>query len=232
MGDPVFDPVLVVDGDAPWERIPVGVGVTLELVDVPGEAVLVPLPEAPGGVGVVGVAEAEVVGVMVLLAVGVLEGVTPTLRGEIELEIHTVPLEVKVPVGLGVGVQLLVPLVVVDGDTLAVRLEVGVIEGEAPLVREGVCDSLTVGVPERVGVGLAVGEGVGEDDTAAAPDPDTLGLRVMEGVPLGEAPMVKLAVGVGVTVLLPLTVLVGVMDAEPVCPVGEELPVGEGVDKD
>ena len=90
------------------------------------------------------------------------------------------------------------------------------LEAEAPRVRGGVGDALTVLLPLNVelgvaaavalleGVGLAVGVPVGEALLVA------LALKELEPVALWEAPRVSDGVGEALMVLLPLDVVEGV----------------------
>jgi hypothetical protein len=66
------------------------------------------------------------------------------------------------------------------------------------------------------GVGVAEEVGVGVPNADTDPVPEVLGLEETEGVLLGEAPFDKLGVKEALTVLLPLTVDVGVTEAVPV----------------
>lgn len=87
-----------------------------------------------------------------------------------------------------------VPLEVGVADTLGLRDELEVMEGEAPLEREEVGERLTVDDAEVVEEGVLAGElvalavGVGVVVVVMDPEPDTLGLGVMVGVPLDDAP--------------------------------------------
>ncbi len=135
-------------------------------------------------------------------------------------EADTVPLAVPVPLEVGVAVPVLVGDCVAD--TLGLRVALGVMDEEAPFVSEEVGEKLTVGEPvkveEVVGVGVDVAEevGVGVDSADTEPVPEVLGLEDVDGVLDGEAPLVILRVWEELTVLLPLTVEVGVTAAVPV----------------
>ena len=163
----------------------------------------------------------------VLEVLGVTEGEAP-LDSEAVGEADAVPLAVPVPELVGVTVPVLVGDCVAD--TLGLWDELGVMEGDAPLVNEEVGEKLTVDEPykveEVVGVGVAVADevGVGVDSADTDPVPEVLGLEDTEGVFEGDAPFVKLGVGEELTVLLPLKVVEGVIDAVPV-PVELGVPV-------
>ena len=161
-------------------------------------------------------------------------------------EADTVPLAVPLPLEVGDAVP--VPEGDCVADTLGLRVVLGVMEEEAPFVNEEVGEELTVDEPvkveEVVGVGVDVEDnvGVGVDSADTDPVPEVLGLEDTEGVFEGEAPLVKLGVGETLTVLLPLTVDVGVAagvlvlveEVVPVLlevgvPVEERLAVVEGL---
>ena len=152
--------------------------------------------------------------------VGVPEGEAPVLREEVGEE-DRVPLPVPLPVAVGVGV--VVPVPVGLADKLGLWDVLGVMDGEAPVLRVALLDTSKVGELVGVGVELPVGVGVGDPvglpvgTGDAVPVLDVLGLEVPEGgVALGEAPLDRLAVGVTVTVLLPLAVEVGLTAPLPV----------------
>jgi hypothetical protein len=130
-------------------------------------------------------------------ALGVTEGEAPC-DSDAGGEADTVPLGVLVP--LEVGDTVPVPEGDCVADTLGLCVELGVMEGEAPLVNEEVGLELTVEDPERVEVGVGVGVGVeeevgvGVDRADTEPVPESLGLEETDGVLDGEAPLVKLGV--------------------------------------
>ncbi len=192
-------------------------------------------------------------GVLLLLLVrveeevllGVAEGEAPCESVAVG-EVDTVPLGVAVPLEVGEAVP--VPEGECVADTLGLCEELGVLEGEAPLVSEEVGETLTVDDPVSVevvvglGVGVTeeVGVGVGSADTD--PVPEVLGLEDTEGVMEGDAPTVKLGVWEALSVLLPLTVDDGVATGVTVpdkvgvpvldevgVPVAERLAVVEGL---
>ena len=133
----------------------------------------------------------------VLEALGVMEGDAP-LDSEAVGEADAVPLAVPVPELVGVTVPVLVGDCVAD--TLGLWDELGVLEGDAPLVNEDVGEKLAVDEPDKVeevvGVGVddADDVGVGVENADTDPVPEVLGLEDTEGVLLGDAPSLKLGV--------------------------------------
>lgn len=104
-------------------------------------------------------------------ALGVTEGEAPLGESEGVGDTDTVPLAVPLPLEVGVRVPEPVPVLegVCEGDTLGLRVELCVFEGEAPLVSEAVGEADTVvvaliveeGVPLPLPLPLGVGVGVG-----------------------------------------------------------------------
>jgi hypothetical protein len=180
-------------------------------------------------------------------AVEVAEGLAPNVRlgvGEVDCvelaEIVELGVMDAVPVPLEVGLPVSVPVGVALGVTLLERELLGVLEAEAPLVREGVGEALTVelaesveeGVKDPVPVPLEVGVPV------AVPVGVALGVALLERELLpeleGEAPAETEAVGEALVVVVVLTVVEGVRLAVPEpldvgVPVAVELGVGGGV---
>ena len=123
------------------------------------------VPDKEKVLGALGVAE----------ELGVVEGDAPC-DSEAVGEADTVPLGVPLP--LEVGVSVLVPVGDSVADTLGLCVELGVMDGEAPFVNEGVGlklaveDSVTLEVGVGVGVGVEEDVGVGVDKVDTEPVPE------------------------------------------------------------
>ena len=249
--EPLSDVLPVLDGDAPA----VSDGVGDALVVLLPETVVLAVPEGvPVPVGVlapVGVPEGERVAVALALSelLPVLEGVEPGLSDAVG-EGLTVVLPLTVELGVFAAVPVPVPVPVPDGVPVGVGVAVlellsdalPELDAEAPVVKEGVGEALTVLLADTVV--LAVPEDVPVPVGVLAPVEVPVGdvvavmLELKEMLPVldADAPVVSEGVGEALTVLLADSVVLGVPGGVGV-PVPEPLPVlvvvgvwlGEGV---
>lgn len=221
----VLEALGVREGEAPLER----------------DAVAVPVPVGVAELVLVGDCVADTLGLCVEL--GVMEEEAPIVNEEVGEKL-TVEELVKVVVGVsvGVGVAVEVGVGVDSADTdpvpevLGLEDTEGVFDGDAPFVKLGVWEELTVLLPLTVddgvttGVSVPVEVGVPVLDEVGVSVEDRLG--VVEGLPdtLALAPFVSEKVGEEDRVVLAERVVDGVFDAVIVPElVGVSVEDGEGV---
>ena len=209
---PERDVVLVVEGDAPWDRVAVGDAVMVALAVVveegvgPGEGVAVPV-SVPVALPV-GVCVPE--GVALFDTEPVAEGGAPAgSDGAGVALVVPRPLSVAegvgcgVPVGVGVALPVLEPVGVGVGVAGALPLTLPVTEGDASRdsvavgVALFVALPLTVELPVAGGVGVPVAEGVGVGGAVPVGVAVPLPLAGKDPEVEGGAPGASVAVGVG-----------------------------------